>query len=342
MVVALTIAVIIAAAVIVSFGRGGAYYNGSGSFRRVTTASSFRYCVEHPALDGIGQYVLPWENGIVKTVVLPLSLRYMCMCLGYDAQTVADGINFLIEMREQKSLFAYDYYTAEEITQNAHLGTTKLLYVPGASGAPFAMVVAGGGFNSVCMMQEAFPIAQQLHGKGYHVFMLKYRVGERPEDQLGTEKKHRAYTDLGRAMKYIFGNAAQWDMALENYSVWGFSAGARTTLAWTASEEFGYQACGIPKPALQVPIYTMPERITIGQHIPATFMAMGTKDEFYEEAGCDACEAFCDALNEGNIPAVFEKYRGVKHGFGLGVGTAAEGWFARAVDLWEEVIRESD
>lgn len=329
-------------ALAISLGRGGDYYTKEGAYQKVTTAHSFKYCMEHPALDGIGQYVLPWENGIVTRVVPPLSLRYMCMCLGYDAQTVADGINFLVEMRAQENLFAYDFYNAAEREQNPHLETTKLFYIPGDPGAPFAMVIAGGGFTSVCMMQEAFPVAQKLHEEGYHVFMLKYRVGERPEDQLGTEKKERAYTDLGRAMKYIFDAAAQWDMTLENYSVWGFSAGARTTLAWTTNEEFGYQACGLPKPAMQAPIYIKPENIAIGDHIPATFMVMGTKDEFFGEDGCTACGEFCYELNNAGIPAVFEKYEGVNHGFGLGVGTAAEGWLDRAVDLWEEVIGESD
>ena len=61
----------------------------------------------------------------------------------------------------------------------------------------------------------------------------------------------------------------------------------------------------------------------------------------FGENGCTACDVFCDALIKAGIPAVFEEYEGVKHGFGLGVGTAAEGWLNRAVDLWEEVINES-
>lgn len=337
-----TLLVVIAIALAISLGRGGGYYTKEGAYKEVTTAHSFKYCMEHPALEGIGQYVLPWENGIVTKVVPPLSLRYMCWCLGYDARTVADGINFLIDMSQQNNLFAYDYYTAEETAHNAHLETTKLFYIPGEPGAPFAMVIAGGGFTSVCMMQEAFPVAQKLHEEGYHVFMLKYRVGELPEDASGKDKQERAFADLGHAMQYIFNNSAQWDMTLENYSVWGFSAGARTTLAWTTSEEFSYQACGLPKPAMQAPIYIMPENIAIGEHIPPTFMVMGTKDEFFGQAGCDACKDFCDALNKTDIPAVFEEYEGVKHGFGLGVGTAAEGWFDRAVELWEETIGESD
>ena len=323
-------------ALAVSLGRGGSYYNTDGSYRHVTTASSFRYCMDHPALEGFGQYVLPWENGIVTKVVPPLSLRYMCMCLGYDAKTVADGINFLIEMRTQGKLEAFDFYTTEEEAQNPNLETTKLLYIPGEAGKPFAMVIAGGGFTSVCMMQEAFPIAQRLHEEGYSVFILKYRVGELPGDQEKTDKRLRAFSDMDRAMAYVFEHAAELELTTENYSVWGFSAGARITLAWAGSETYGYEACGFPKPGLQVPIYSVPQNIEASEAIPNTFMAMGTKDEYYGAEGCDECEVFCAELRQLGIKAEFERFEGVKHGFGLGVGTIAEGWIDRALVLWKE------
>lgn len=328
---------VIVIALAVSLGRGGSYYNEDGSYRHVTTASSFRYCMNHPALEGFGQYVLPWENGIVTKVVPPLSLRYMCMCLGYDAQTVADGINFLIDMRTQGKLEAFDFYTQEEKTQNPHLETTRLLFVPGDADKPFAMVIAGGGFTSVCMMQEAFPIAKRLHEEGYPVFMLKYRVGELPTDQETTDKRERAFADLDRAMAYVFGHAEGWGLTTENYAVWGFSAGARITLAWAGNETYGYESCGLPKPALQVPIYSVPQNIEASEAIPNTFMAMGTKDEYYGAEGCDECEAFCDALNQIGVMARFERFEGVKHGFGLGTGTVAEGWIERAIDMWKTI-----
>lgn len=332
------IAAIIAAVLSAALGRNGTYYQKDGSYRKITTASSFRYCMEHPALQGIGQFVLPWENGVVAKIVPPLSLGYMCMCLGYHGKTVADGINFLVEMSQQKKLHAYDFYTPEEAAVNRQLATTKLLYISGKEGMPFAVVIAGGGFNSVCMMQEAFPVAKQLHAQGYPVFMLKYRVGRLPEDQTGTDKRNRGFADLQRAMIYIFDHAAKWGVRTQGYSVWGFSAGARMTLAWSANEKYGFRTSGLPKPGMQVPIYTVPENIPAGADVPATFMAMGTKDEFYGEEGCRACSQFCKELKEAGIPAVFHAYKGVRHGFGLGVGTPAENWLRQALKLWEEVV----
>ena len=36
----------------------------------------------------------------------------------------------------------------------------------------------------------------------------------------------------------------------------------------------------------------------------------------------------------------YRKYRGVGHGFGLGVGTSAEGWIADAVRFWTKQIQQ--
>lgn len=328
---------IITLLLLICLGRGGKYYNKNGEFKAVSAVSSFRYCMNHPALAGIGQYVLPWETGIVSKIVPPLSLGYMCRCLGYHVQTVVNGINFLIDMRKQEKLRAFDYYTQEEKLQNPHLDTTRLLYIPGAPGAPFAIVIAGGGYNSVCMMQEAFPVAQRLYEKGYHVFMLKYRVGDLPGEVSPFDKRERAFGDLRRAMEFIFRNPENWQATLTDYSIWGFSAGARMALAWATNSKYGYAAAGLPKPTLQVPIYTVPENIIPDTHIPATFMAMGTKDSFYGEEGCKICDTFCTALWRNGVPAIFEKFEGIGHGFGLGVGTVAEGWFDRAVDLWKSL-----
>lgn len=41
-------------------------------------------------------------------------------------------------------------------------------------------------------------------------------------------------------------------------------------------------------------------------------------------------------LKELGIPTEFHAYGGVDHGFGLGVGTAANGWLSRAAAFWKK------
>lgn len=41
-------------------------------------------------------------------------------------------------------------------------------------------------------------------------------------------------------------------------------------------------------------------------------------------------------LKKLGIPTEFHAYGGVDHGFGLGVGTAADGWLNRAAAFWKK------
>ena len=40
------------------------------------------------------------------------------------------------------------------------------------------------------------------------------------------------------------------------------------------------------------------------------------------------------------IPTEFHKYPNLGHGFGLGIGTSAEGWINDAVAFWERQIKK--
>ena len=42
-----------------------------------------------------------------------------------------------------------------------------------------------------------------------------------------------------------------------------------------------------------------------------------------------------EALSSLGIPTEFHHYPGLRHGFGLGTGTAAGGWLDEAVAFWE-------
>ncbi len=44
-------------------------------------------------------------------------------------------------------------------------------------------------------------------------------------------------------------------------------------------------------------------------------------------------------LEAAGIPTEFHKYPGLRHGFGLGTGTVAEGWIDDAVIFWENQRR---
>lgn len=43
-----------------------------------------------------------------------------------------------------------------------------------------------------------------------------------------------------------------------------------------------------------------------------------------------------EALQASGLPAEIRVFSGLRHGFGLGTGTAAEGWIDYAARFWEE------
>ncbi|MCI6531038.1 MAG: hypothetical protein MR428_08115 [Mesosutterella sp.] len=56
-----------------------------------------------------------------------------------------------------------------------------------------------------------------------------------------------------------------------------------------------------------------------------------------EDAIADRCvmRLRIEAIRSLGIPAVLRVYRGLRHGFGLGRGTAAEGWIDEAATFWK-------
>lgn len=62
------------------------------------------------------------------------------------------------------------------------------------------------------------------------------------------------------------------------------------------------------------------------------YVCVGTSDGI---ASWRTMQSRLERLEAFGIPTEFHAYRGLPHGFGLGVGTEAEGWIDDAVRFWE-------
>lgn len=65
---------------------------------------------------------------------------------------------------------------------------------------------------------------------------------------------------------------------------------------------------------------------------PATFACVGDADGI---ANWRTMQRRIRALDAMGVPTEFHVYEGLGHGFGLGAGTAAEGWLSLAAAFWE-------
>jgi acetyl esterase/lipase len=218
-----------------------------------------------------------------------------------------------------KTIF-YDIYTDAEKRADSSRENAGLFFVRGRSGAPFAVVAPGGGFAYVGSVHEGFPYAVEISNRGYNAFVLRYRA---------SRGGAAATQDLAAALSYIFRNAAALGVTTAGYSLWGSSAGARMAASIASHGTARFGGPDLPKPSCVVLLYT--GHSDVGPAEPPAFVAVGDEDGIAPAATMERRVA---ALRLRGTEVEFRRYRRVGHGFGLGTGTAAEGWIGDALRFW--------
>lgn len=254
--------------------------------------------------DTLGKLGLTWYNNI-------------------DPDKTVEIANYMKSHAENGDVIFYDIYTDEEKAADPAKEDTGLFFFKGNPGERFAVCNAGGGFAYVGAMHDSFPHALELSKMGYNAFALIYRPGA------GT-----ACEDLARAISFIFENADELEVNTDCYSLWGGSAGGRMA-AWLGS--YGTAAFGekdLPQAGAVIMQYTGHSEYS--ESDPPTYACVGENDSI---ANWRTMEARLNRLNELGIPTEFHHYEGLRHGFGLGTGTIAEGWINGAVNFWENQMQ---
>jgi acetyl esterase/lipase len=188
-------------------------------------------------------------------------------------------------------------------------------------------VCPGGGFVYVGSIHEGFPHAVELSKKGYNAFVLKYRVGG----------ELRATEDLAAAMSYIFENAKTLGVSTKDYSLWGSSAGARMVANIASNGAASFGDYDLPKPCIVVMAYTGHSTFSIND--PPTFVTVSEDDRI---VNVPTVERRVEGMRNAGIEVEYRKYRNAGHGFGLGVGTDAEGWIEYAIQFWEKHLSKKE
>ena len=274
-----------------------------------------------PAFDGFGRLLFPTNTYYYSGNTLEeLELTYYSHI---DPEETVEIVNTLYDRVEAGQTVFYDIYTEQEKKSDPATRDTGLFYFKGNPCEKFAICNAGGAFAFVGAMQDSFPHALELSEKGYNAFALIYRPGAQT-----------ACEDLARAITFILDHAQELKVDTTCYSLWGGSAGARMA-AWLGT--YGPAAFGgddLPRPGTDVMQYT-----GLGEYSeedPPTYACVGDRDGI---ASWQIMKARLDAMRADGIPTEFHRYPGLGHGFGLGIGTSAEGWLDDAVDFWEQQMK---
>lgn len=246
---------------------------------------------------------------------------YMPYHSAIDVPTMLAAVNRLIDDAAQGKQVFYPAYSAEERAADPRKEEAGLFFFRGREGAPFAVVNPGGGFSYVGSLHESMPHAQVLSEHGYNAFSLSYRAGS----------GDMAAEDLAHAVAYICAHADELGVSTEGYSLWGGSAGARMASAVGTYGTAAFGAPEAPRAATVVMAYT--GQSTYTEFDPPTYAVVGENDGI---APARVMERRIEALAAAGVPAEIEVFPHLGHGFGLGVGTSAEGWMEEVIAFWEQ------
>ena len=274
-----------------------------------------------PAFGGYGRLIFPVNKSYYSGTTLgDLDLTWYS---NIDADKTVEIANYMKSHAESGDKIFYDIYTDAEKAADPSKRDTGLFFFKGNKNAKVAICNAGGGMVFVGAMHDSFPHALELSKMGYNAFALIYRPGY-----------DTSVEDLARAIAYLHDHAAELEIDMSDYSLWGGSAGARMA-AWLGShgtESYGEKA--YPRPAAVIMQYTGLTEVTGNE--PPTYNCVGTSDGI---ASYRTMQNRINAIKANGTDTMIEVFNGLPHGFGLGTGTVAEGWINNAVAFWESNMK---
>ena len=280
-----------------------------------------RDVITHPLLKEFAERLLPGDdNGRYYDIPLSRVGSLMPYHGHVVPAVVVAALNRMINNAAAGETVFHEFYTEQEQREDPRKRHSGLFFYRGKPGAPFAIVCPGGGFAYVGTLHEGLPLASEISKRGLNAFVLRYRIGE----QEGTE-------DLAAATAFVFRNAEALGVDTRDYSLWGASAGARLVgnIALRGFSTYGEK--NPPRPAVVVIAYT--GQSTYSSDFQPAFILVSGDDPI---ANVATVERRVHRLRSAGVEVEYHRYRHAGHGFGLGVGTDAEGWIKDAIQFWNK------
>ncbi len=306
--------------------------NEDMQYARITQDTLISEVMNHVAFDGWGPLIFPWDE---KSRYSPEMTMYDAPALhfwhtGMSVPTMVSGINRMIDDLNTGARVFYSIYSEEEKAADPSKKTTGLFFFRGKPGAPFAVLCPGGGFRYVGSLHEGFPLAMEINKSGYNAFVLKYRVGQ---------GETVASRDLIAAVRFIENYVKELNVAPDDYSLWGGSAGARICSNVSYGEGGIKRPDELLHPAASVIAYTYYEgEPDFTPNDPAAYFITGTEDRIIP---WQAVKARAETMKAAGIPVECRILKNLLHGFALGVNTPAEGWMDQAVAFWKKNMKKA-
>lgn len=277
--------------------------------------------IRDPAFAGFGRLLFPVDISIPVTMTLRevSSSRTFLWYSNIHPEKTVEIVNELWRRAESGEQIFYPIYTDEAIRENPDKENTGIFFLRGIQKEKFAVLNAGGGFYYVAAMHDSFPHALELSRRGYNAFVMIYRP-------------NTPWQDLGRALCFIEDHAEELGVNPEGYSLWGGSAGARMAAVLGNAQNLRYiTERELPRAGAVIMQYTGYDEVS--RFDAPTYACVGTADGI---AWWGGMKQRLQKLGRLGIPTEFHAYPGLRHGFGIGTGTVADGWIEDAIRFWEK------
>ena len=318
----------------------------------VTADMRLREAFAHPRLKPYLPYAMYHHE--VERILLRQRIRKICRFSNWNEKDILRGLNRLQELAGADGDFVFRVYAPEEIAEDPAKQDALVFHFPVKEKTPFAVVVSGGAYTSVCNVSEGFAVAARLNELGYHAFVVNYRTQGQPP------LMPKPINDLARAVGFILEYAASFNIEKE-YFITGYSAGGNLVNLF-CTENLGYRQYGLTAPKACFPVYSTvdvdfahtrkPDRFyrsrfgkrysnqvfedyDIVRHLagfPPAYL-VHCKDD--PTVPCEQSEKLAAALEREGIPHRLELGEKGGHGFGVGTGSSVEGWLDRAVAFYQ-------
>lgn len=260
---------------------------------------------------------------------------------GWSHGCMEEGLQHLVDRCQRAPVF----YRYREDTD------TGIAAFPLPERKKCVIICPGGGYMNVCSLAEGYPLAMAINRMGYAAFVVHYRTHEEASAP-------NPMDDLAQAVRFIMEHADELNVDMEDYAVMGFSAGGHLASTF-GTAALGYGRYGLPAPKCMIlgyPVITMGEyahvgsrEMLLGKEAPREMWDRYSVEKLVDSTyprtyvwQCDAddtvpiqnTQLLAQALAKQGVEHEYEVFPGDAHGWGLGVGTPAEGWLERAIRLW--------
>lgn len=257
----------------------------------------------------------------------------------WPMKEVIKDLNYLEGLEKKNQLFYKEFNNMSSMLLYKNKARSKV-----------AIVVAGGGYSSVCTLPESFPVAIKLHELGFTSITFNYSLGKEARNSID---------ELSSLVQYLEANQESLNIDMDKYIVIGFSAGGHLV----ASLGCVYKDSNIAKPGLLglcYPVISMKDeyaekgtrRNLLGENPSKDDIYMYSIEEHvdssYPPSFIWACKddnvvpsinsyLLAKGLSNLNIPNHLCFYKGNVHGYGLGSGSVVDGWLDKLSSFYNEL-----